>query len=108
MVGASYDAGPVKGFGSYGRSTAEVTRYDAKTTSLGISAPLDANKVGLLLAAVARTEISGPFNGSRVTASVGYDYFLSKRTDLYAVAMRDRVTGLQSGNSFGVGVRHRF
>lgn len=108
MVGAAYDAGDAKGFASYGRSTAEITRYAANTTSLGISAPLGIKKQGLFLAAIARTEVSGPFNGQRVTASVGYDYFLAKRTDLYAIAMRDRMTSFRSENSFGFGIRHRF
>jgi predicted porin len=39
---------------------------------------------------------------------VGYDYDLSKRTDVYAIYMNDRITNRNSGNSFGVGVRHRF
>ena len=45
---------------------------------------------------------------TRTTTSVGYDYYLSKRTDLYAVVMNDRFTGNASGNSYGVGIRHRF
>ena len=48
--------------------------------------------------------------------TVGYDYWLSKRTDLYAMVMRDSTrtntvgSGLlnASGTSFAVGMRHAF
>ena len=105
MVGGAYDAGFVKGFASYGVSKTEITNYEGKTSQLGASAPLG---VGFLLADVARTTVTGLYTGKRTTASVGYDYFLSKRTDVYAVALRDTVTALEGGNSFAVGVRHRF
>jgi predicted porin len=39
---------------------------------------------------------------------VGYDYNLSKRTDLYAMLMSDKITTFESGTSLGLGVRHRF
>ena len=45
---------------------------------------------------------------SRKTFTLGYDHFLSKRTDLYAMLMNDRITARTTGNSFGLGVRHRF
>ncbi|WP_295853672.1 porin [uncultured Xylophilus sp.] len=103
MLGGSYDAGVAKGFLTYGESKSEVTQREAKTTSVGASAPIGAGK---LLASIARADITaGP---ARTIATVGYDYFLSKRTDLYANLMRDRLTGFRSGNSFGIGVRHRF
>lgn len=44
----------------------------------------------------------------RATLSLGYDYNLSKRTDLYAVYMNDKITSYNTGNSFGAGIRHRF
>lgn len=107
MVGGAYDAGFAKGYATYGRSTTPLTGYDAKTTSLGVSVPAFSS-AGSVLVAVAHTDVSGPFNGNRTTASLGYDHFLSKRTDLYAVAMHDRVTGLSSGTSVAFGIRHRF
>ena len=42
------------------------------------------------------------------TTTVGYDHNLSKRTDVYGVVMNDRFTGLKSGTSLAVGIRHRF
>ena len=35
----------------------------------------------------------------RRTFSLGYDYFLSKNTDIYAVVMNERVTALSSANT---------
>jgi len=57
-------------------------------------------------------------NKERKVFTVGYDYFLSKRTDIYALVMNDRtVTNslpvpprlvTASATNVGVGVRHRF
>ena len=55
-------------------------------------------------------------NVQRKVFTVGYDYWLSKRTDLYAMVMRDSTrtntvgSGLlnASGTSFAVGMRHAF
>ncbi len=105
MVGGAYDFGFVKGFASYGISKTEITNYEGKTSQLGATVPVG---LGFILADVARTTVSGTFDGRRTTASVGYDYFLSKRTDLYAVAMRDTMTGQDAGNSIAAGIRHRF
>lgn len=50
----------------------------------------------------------GAAETNRSTWAVGYDHFLSKRTDLYAVYMQDRLTGFRNSGTVGVGVRHRF
>lgn len=105
MVGGSYNANFARFFLTYGGAKTEIADYDAKTTSAGVSVPIG---LGSLIGAVARTKVEGSFEGTRTTGTVGYDYFLSKRTDVYAVAMRDRVTDRNSGNSVGVGIRHRF
>ena len=106
MLGGSYDAGIVKGYLTYGQGKSDVTSLESKTVQVGASAPLGA---GQLLASVARTELSNTANQpTRTTATVGYDYFLSKRTDLYANLMNDRLTSYKNGTSFGVGMRHRF
>ena len=44
----------------------------------------------------------------RRTFSLGYDYILSKTTDIYAVVMNERLTGLSSANTIAAGVRLRF
>jgi predicted porin len=105
MVGGAYDAGIVKGYASYGRASTDLNDFEAKTSQLGFTVPIG---VAFVLADVARTKVTGPFDGTRTTASLGYDYFVSKRTDLYAVAMRDRVTDLSGGTSLALGIRSRF
>ena len=40
--------------------------------------------------------------------SIGYDYFLSKNTDVYVAAMFEKLTFTSSGNAVAGGVRMRF
>jgi len=104
MLGGSYDATVIKGFITYGNASSSLTTFqELKTLSLGASAPVAGGKV---LAAYAKTKAEG--GSKRDTVTVGYDYFLSKRTDVYAMLMRDKVTSFDSGTSLGLGVRHRF
>ena len=111
LLGGSYDAGMVKGFLTYGQTKADVSRVEAKTTQVGASAPIGAGK---LLASVASTKLdnnAATVPGKRLTATIGYDYFLSKRTDVYANLMYDKLTGniiFRKGNTVAVGIRHRF
>ena len=77
----------------------------AKTGQAGVLVPVGA---GNILADIAQTKVSGSLSAKRTTSSVAYDYFLSKRTDVYAALMHDSVTGLSSGTGFGIGLRHRF
>lgn len=107
MVGGSYDLSAAKLFATYGQTAHDIDLQD-KTLSLGASVPAGQGKV---LAAWAQTRRSGAAVGAdqkRNTVSAGYDYDLSKRTDLYAICMNDKITGQSSGNSVGVGMRHRF
>jgi predicted porin len=104
MLGGSYDATVVKGFMTYGKSSSDLAGVaDQKTLSLGLSAPVGNGKV---LAAYAKTKVDQ--GNTRDTVTVGYDYNLSKRTDLYAMLMNDKISNFESGNSLGLGVRHRF
>lgn len=105
MLGGAYDFSVVKAFASYGQAKADNTATKAKTTQLGVSVP--AGAMGKVLASWAQTRLSG-VDVSRKTFTVGYDHFLSKRTDVYAMLMNDRITNQTKGSSFGVGVRHRF
>jgi len=104
MLGGSYDLQVVKLFLTYGQAKNNVTDVKIKTAHIGASAPLGPGK---LLAAVAQSKNSG-LDKTRRTLTVGYDYNLSKRTDLYANAMYDHITDYKSGTSFAVGLRHRF
>jgi predicted porin len=110
QLGASYDLGTVKLFGQWNRTTVDLpssAERRFRTVQLGAAVPVGAGK---LLASVAQTrkDETGLSDLQRTTWSVGYDHTLSKRTDLYAVYMNDRLTGLTTGNTFAVGMRHRF
>lgn len=103
QLGGSYTLGDAKLFAQYGNVDNEATDNSYDITGLGTSVKFGA---GSLLAQWGR--ISPDAGAKRTTFSLGYDYFLSKRTDLYAVYMSDKLDGLSSGNSYAVGIRHRF
>lgn len=103
MLAASYDFKVVKAYGTYGKSKSSTLVPQAKTVSLGASVPAGPGKV---LAGIARTEVT-PGN-KRTTTTVGYDQNLSKRTDVYAMLMQDRITSFSTGTGWGVGIRHSF
>lgn len=112
FTGASYDAGFAKLFATVRHSSNEtrtVADMEDRGRTVGLSAKLGQ---GAMLAAVGRTRRSGTLVGggalARTTASVGYDYYLSKRVDVYAVVMHDKITNASGATSAGVGIRHRF
>lgn len=118
MVGGSYDLGVAKLYATYGKADKErasAQLVEQKTYSLGADVPV--TKAGTIKLAYAHTKTDWADQAQkskRQTVSLGYDHFLSKRTDVYAVLMRDkndlfeRSAAAASGTSFIVGMRHRF
>jgi len=108
-AGVSYDLTAVKLFGTYIRTKLNnpTTEITLATKLLGASVPVGSGRV---LAAWARTDKTqtAVADQKRDTLSLGYDHNLSKRTDLYAVVLNDKVTGLSGGTGFAAGIRHRF
>ena len=102
MLGGSYDAKVAKLFLTYGQAKTDLTAK-RKTTSVGATIPAGPGNV---LLGYANTKVEA--GATRTTASLGYDYNLSKRTDVYAALMNDKITSFTSGTSFGVGIRHKF
>ncbi len=132
MGGLAYDFGVLKLFGQVAQTRQESRLANGgrkiTTTQLGVAVPIGLGKV---LASWARSNFDLPPGVSpytvvpgfpappagaatsgvdprRDTVSVGYDYFLSKRTDVYATIMLDKYTGLSNGKSVATGIRHRF
>lgn len=126
FVGGSYDLQFMKLFGTLNYSTARLigdaddSQYDLKsnTIQLGTSVPLGK---GSVLFSWARTNVKadGDFSAvlgssgvrssiTRNTASLGYDYSFSKRTDIYSIVSYDKITDQSSGVSIGIGLRQRF
>lgn len=108
-LGASYDFNVVKVFAqaiSTDLRNAAV-KADFDTISLGATVPLGAGKFMVSHAQTKKTQ-TGVADVKRSTTSLGYDYAFSKRTDLYAVVMRDALTGQSSGTGLALGMRHEF
>ncbi|THU01460.1 porin [Lampropedia puyangensis] len=108
MLGGAYDLKFLKAFASYGAAEDMAQQDDeAATVQAGVSIPLGSGKV---LASYAQTkyEVSSASDLTRKTLSLGYDYALSKRTDVYSIVMHDRFTGTNSGTSYAIGIRHHF
>jgi predicted porin len=114
-----FDAGFAKLFGQYGQFEDRGFGASSMLTSLyqlGAAIPFGANCK--LLTSVGQSKEKPIDNGTVVKAkhtiaTVAYDHWLSKRTDVYVALMsdkEDRETGtpFKSGLSYAVGVRHTF
>jgi predicted porin len=107
QFGLSYDLEVAKLFGQYGEvKTHAAADTRTKLYQLGISVPLG---LGAALASYgnARAETGG-VSSRRKTLSLGYDYRLSKNTDVYAALMNDQATGVDDGTTAAAGIRLRF
>ena len=111
FIGGSYDLNVAKLFATYSSTkddtTSTATMTD-KTYSLGAKVPAAGGNVLLAFADTKRTGSLVGADLSRDTFSAGYDYDLSKRTDVYAVAMSDKINTADRANSVAVGIRHKF
>jgi predicted porin len=118
-LGAAYNLGPAKLFGSYqtisdkdGLVTAGVTNGSHDGFQIGVSAPAGPGEV---LVSYGRTKSSaGVVSDSRNVFALGYDYKLSKQTDVYAAFYKDggysALAPSWNGSieRLGFGIRHRF
>lgn len=107
QAGVSYDFGVVKLYGQYMFVNNSINTGDLKvnTGSGGFSIPLGG---GAILADYAYSKSNGAATQSRSTFAVGYDYHLSKQTDVYAAYLYDKVTDQSIGQTYGVGIRTMF
>ncbi|NRR29744.1 porin [Oxalobacteraceae bacterium] len=107
LVGGAYDLKVVKLFATADRNISDVSGRRTRTGHLGLSAPAGQGK--LLFAWARSLERSNSKAGfSRDTATVGYDYNLSIRTDVYANLVYDKLSTAGSGNTGAIGIRHKF
>jgi predicted porin len=111
--GFSYDFSVAKLFLQATQERTKATR-NTKMTIYGVggSVPIGAGSV-IAQYGFAKTTVPqpAPLAGLRTTnrtLTVGYDYNLSKRTDVYAIAMQDRISRLNNGNTLEAGIRMRF
>ena len=112
-VGASYDFGPAKLMGHYLGN--KIENYPTfQQFGLGVTAPFGAATLGAQYA-YNRGKTIGMMGDHTITGhdfGVIANYALSKRTDLYARAMRSNAWKLEGAkvysDSVTVGIRHRF
>ncbi|MFB9127842.1 porin [Paraburkholderia dipogonis] len=107
QIGLSYDLKFVKFFGQYMYTcdTQQSGSWHVQTGQGGVAVPLG---VGTLMASVAYSRDSGGLDQTRKSAAIGYDYPLSKRTDVYAAYLYDHFNKQSSGQTYGVGIRAKF
>lgn len=106
MAGLSYDLQYLKLYGQFFRARTPDIQSRTRTTQLGVAVPIGA---GRLMASGSRTDRDlQTTDAHRTTAALGYDHFLSKRTDLYAVYLSDKLSGYSRSGNLALGVRHRF
>lgn len=114
LLGASYDLKSAKLFAQYqdiaDSGAGPATEFDVRTWQLGASVPLGPGKV-LASWANSKIEDADPLSPEkRDSWALGYDYLLSKRTDLYAMLYRDALKSPEGPKErvIAVGMRHRF
>ncbi|WP_312513685.1 porin [Massilia sp.] len=107
FAGGSYDLGQVKLFASWDTADSRRPGLEARTAQAGVAIPAAGGNVML---SFARTDLdaASQADSRRDTSALGYDYFLSKRTDLYAVAQSDRLSTANRARTYALGMRHRF
>lgn len=107
QLGVAYDLDVVKLFGQYQyiRNTIDGGNVSMNGGQVGASVPVGRGKV---LVSYAYTHNTGASDATRNTWTLGYDYNLSKRTDVYVAYMSDHASDLSSGSSYGVGMRVLF
>ncbi|MGC4078109.1 MAG: porin [Rubrivivax sp.] len=107
QVGAWYDLGVAKLYGQYTKvDTTAAVDTGTDIWGFGASIPLAGGKV---LAQYGHAKEDGnTVEKTNKTLTLGYDYNLSKRTEIYAIYMQDKVTGYDTGDTYAVGIRHKF
>ena len=107
QLGATYDFSFLRVYGQVGR-VKTYADVDVQTIlyQLGGAIPLGNS---LILFGYGNSHIKTSLKAvTDRTASIGYDYFLSKHTDIYVAAMVEKLSFSSSGNSLAGGVRMRF
>jgi predicted porin len=107
QIGLSYDLKYVKFFGQYmyTNNDIDVGSFHVNTAQGGVTVPLGP---GSVMASYAYSRSNGGLDQTHKSWAVGYDYPLSKRTDVYAAYLNDKYTSMSSGDTYGVGVRAKF
>lgn len=104
-IGASYDLHVAKLFATYTDAKDDSLNVNGKTSQVSALVPVGPGNV---MAEVADTRYIGTSVTHYKEYAVGYDYNLSKKTDVYATFGRTDVTAQTAGQTVGAGLRVRF
>jgi predicted porin len=104
QLAGSYDFKAAKIFAQYGQVDNDSAGTSVDITGLGVAVPIGG--LGKVLLQWGR--ISPGVGAKRTTTSLGYDYTLSKRSNVYLVFMSDKISGRSTGNNISAGMQHRF
>jgi predicted porin len=114
-IGASYDFGVAKAFAQFTsiKETANALKSTVdnkdKIYQIGVSVPVNEKATVMASYGELKNTVSATSTKkSDKIFSVGYDYVLSKRTDVYGAFMTNSQTDLESGQSVAVGIKHAF
>ena len=103
QLDGAYDFGVAKTFLQLGQVKNTTTNVTYRLVDVGAKIPAGNGNV-----LVQYGRLSPDAGDKTNTVSLGYSYNMSKRTELYAVAMRDKKDNLSVGSSYSLGLRHRF
>jgi len=104
-VGASYDLHVAKLFATYTDAKDDSLNVNGKTSQVSALVPFGK---GNIMAEFADTRYTSTSVTHYKEYAVGYDYNLSKKTDVYATFGRTDVTAQTAGQTVGAGLRVRF
>jgi predicted porin len=107
QAGASYDFKFMRVYGQLGRVKTEADS-DTRTVIYQIGSAIPTGE-GFILVSFGSSQARTPYSQiTDKTGSIGYDYFLSKSTDIYIAALRETTFMLSAGNTLAGGIRLRF
>lgn len=110
QLGATYDFGVAKVYALVGRveegGTGKPTA-DTRDNLYNLAARVPAGP-GSVVVGYGQSKTSGALQGKREHTLIGYDYGLSKRTNVYLFALSDKLAGTGTGSSIALGIKHNF
>jgi predicted porin len=108
LLGATYDFKFLRVYGQVGRVKTEADT-DVQSILYQLGAAIPVGTSGQVLVAYGHSHVKSALSATTDrTASLGYDYFLSRNTDLYVAGLYEKLSFVSNGNSIAGGIRHRF
>jgi len=108
-LGGSYDFGVAKAMVQYAVIKTTITGSgDGKATFFQVGASVPVSAAGSVLVSYGQTKYDYYDDAKLKQFSLGYDHFISKRTDVYAALTNKKVTDVGAVNTFAVGIKHAF